>query len=673
MNDSNKLAGSPGPVLIDGAVNGVPKPGAQGHNVLVQSLDASVAQLGRGLVEKKRGLLQSKKSAANLDEAIDTLQACLRVLDVVNRVGEMSLEDIHSMPPTSLSQTPFFQHLLASLPSLRGQIKDAWLLEMRNISADVGGLALEAMETRARRWRTRREKDPLLGMSWVRSAVEMVTYEKTEFDVLDNDRIHVDFRPLFECIHIYTTLDSLDELQRSYQADRKAQSDLILPCPLPLSSLPSLTQGISGFFIVETRVLETTGNFRSEQDVEELWDALVIRLTSALDGAFRVETDPDSFLSVKECLIEFIMTFDKYARLLETQFNRRFDDIVQQEDHLPMQIETDNQATMVLNVVWIGEQEKHDNPAVHSRNPLPYNLPWSQTFYLCCQDIRAFIQRFYACFEGVSQRHRNIDELLNKSLDDLLYNHISQTIGKRLAGTSPLSQIAQIVTNLDSSQRSGSIKLNASASFENTLSRALARITGLITCKLDDFFGLSKYDWTPNGRENGPSMYLYELVNWLTTVVDSLVIKESYKDEAYKGTLAYIADAIGFPDGRNIPRMNENAISNILINVDFLEDELRRIGRGHLSTVFVELRTTTSIPLNNTVQEYLVPAMRQTSYASVKQKRLQALLDKLAKFGASQRDAPARELGDKRRKEADAVGRLFPGEGRCSRRFGCAW
>ncbi|KAF7352624.1 Exocyst complex component SEC15 [Mycena venus] len=45
----------------------------------ISSLDASVAQLGRGLVEKKRGLLQSKKTAANLDEAIDTLQACLRV------------------------------------------------------------------------------------------------------------------------------------------------------------------------------------------------------------------------------------------------------------------------------------------------------------------------------------------------------------------------------------------------------------------------------------------------------------------------------------------------------------------------------------------------------------------------------------------------------------------
>jgi hypothetical protein len=95
-----------------------------------------------------------------------------------------------------------------------------------------------------------------------------------------------------------------------------------------------------------------------------------------------------------------------------------------------------------------------------------------------------------------------------------------------------------------SSQRGGSITLTAPASFENTLSRALARITGLITSKLDDFFGLSEYDWTPQGREDAPSMYLYELVNWLTTVVDSLVIKETYKDEAYKGAVSYIADCL---------------------------------------------------------------------------------------------------------------------------------
>ncbi|KAK7060468.1 Rab GTPase-binding exocyst subunit S15 [Paramarasmius palmivorus] len=676
----------------------------------IATLDASVSQLGRGLVEKKRALLQSKKTAANLDEAIDTLQACLRVLDVVHRVGEMikegkywsalrSLDDVQNLPQTSLSQTPFYQHLLSSLPSLRIQIKDAvtasmkqWLLEIRNNSEEVGKLALENMEVRTRRWRARREKDPILRVSRVGSAVELVTYEKTEFNILDNDRLHIDFKPLYQCIHIYTALDSLGELQKSYQADRKAQSDLILPSPLPLSSLPSITQQISGFFIVETHVLETTGSFRSEREIEELWDGVISRLTTSLESSLRNENDPDTFLRVKECLIGFIMTlesplypttslhsfiivlFEKYAKLLESQFSRRFDDIVQQDDHLPMLVQSEQEVNTVLDVVWISNEKKQEI----RESPLPQNLPWSQTFYLCCEDIRGFIQKFYAFVEGVSQHHRNIDELLSKSLDSLLITHISETIAQRLAGTSTLSQIAQIVTNVEhfqtacdelertltnlrTAQRGGAIRLNASKSFEGTLSRALGRINSLIQSKLNDFFELSEYDWTPAQRENSPSMYPYELLNWLTTVVDSLVIKEAYKDEAYRGAVSYIAECLmDFLTGRDIPMLNENAISNVLIDVDFIEDQLRTVGRPHLSSAFVELRSTTSIVLNNTVQEYLVPANRHASYAAVKNKRLQALLDKLAKYYGSVRNG--RDMAEKRRKEADSVGRLFPGD-----------
>jgi exocyst complex component 6 len=64
------------------------------HNLRekIGSLDSSVSQIGRGLAEKKRALLQSKKTATNLDEAIDGLQASLRILDVVDRVGEMVKE-----------------------------------------------------------------------------------------------------------------------------------------------------------------------------------------------------------------------------------------------------------------------------------------------------------------------------------------------------------------------------------------------------------------------------------------------------------------------------------------------------------------------------------------------------------------------------------------------------
>jgi hypothetical protein len=64
------------------------------HNLRdkIATLDSSVSQIGHGVAEKKRALLQSKKTATNLDEAIDSLQASLRILDVVHRVGEMVKE-----------------------------------------------------------------------------------------------------------------------------------------------------------------------------------------------------------------------------------------------------------------------------------------------------------------------------------------------------------------------------------------------------------------------------------------------------------------------------------------------------------------------------------------------------------------------------------------------------
>jgi hypothetical protein len=97
---------------------------------------------------------------------------------------------------------------------------------------------------------------------------------------------------------------------------------------------------------------------------------------------------------------------------------------------------------------------------------------------------------------------------------------------------------------LSSAQQGGVIRLTAPDSFEDTISRARTRMSSLISSKLDQCFELSEYDWTPNTCETSPSMYLYELVHWLTTVVDSLVMKESYKEEAYKGALGYIVDCL---------------------------------------------------------------------------------------------------------------------------------
>jgi hypothetical protein len=100
--------------------------------------------------------------------------------------------------------------------------------------------------------------------------------------------------------------------------------------------------------------------------------------------------------------------------------------------------------------------------------------------------------------------------------------HTTPVLLKQTNSTRPL-----YLYNLPSSaQRGGTIRLTAAASFKKTQTRASSRITSLINSKLDDFFGLSEYDWTPATREDAPSMYLYELVNWLTTVVGTLEMSQ---------------------------------------------------------------------------------------------------------------------------------------------------
>ncbi len=73
----------------------------------IGELDGQMGDVGRALGEKvcdrylmatqlsslqKRALLEQKKVARNMDDAIETLQTCLRLLDLVHRVSEMIRE-----------------------------------------------------------------------------------------------------------------------------------------------------------------------------------------------------------------------------------------------------------------------------------------------------------------------------------------------------------------------------------------------------------------------------------------------------------------------------------------------------------------------------------------------------------------------------------------------------
>lgn len=153
-------------------------------------------------------------------------------------------------------------------------------------------------------------------------------------NVLDNDHVRIDFKPLYQCIHIYDTLDAREELQLSYQADRRVRRPTLSPSgctgshfstqaqaflllsqtasltPFSLVALSALLEEIVGFFLIESHVLKTTNSFRSEQDVEDLWDGMCERVVRIVDEGLAGCEDPEVFLGTKFKVLTFVQTLE---------------------------------------------------------------------------------------------------------------------------------------------------------------------------------------------------------------------------------------------------------------------------------------------------------------------------------------------------------------------------
>lgn len=305
------------------------------------------------ITSQKKALFDTKRVGQNLDETIDTFQSCLRVLDLMTKIHSQitaakyysalkSLDELQHNHLKPLHNLPFANHLLSTLPATRQHIKEAvlkdlktWLFEAREASRAVGQLALQATEQRSRRWKTRKAKDTdgALRLARLNGAVELAVSERHEYyNVLELPEqsasvappdSRIDFKPLYHCILVHATLDAKEELQMSYAEDRRAQASLMLTStnlsPLTPKSLSELLDEMTGFFIIENNVFKTTNGFRSEQQVDELWDGMVDMLVTTLDEELRKTKEVEVYLEAKLKLVAFSQTME--VRLSEPAVN----------------------------------------------------------------------------------------------------------------------------------------------------------------------------------------------------------------------------------------------------------------------------------------------------------------------------------------------------------------
>lgn len=263
----------------------------------ILQLNESIEASTTSLAEQKEKLVENKAVHQNILEASEALNESLNILRSVNAAHDLirkkkyygalkALDDLQNEYLIPTIQNKYAtQHKLAdliqkSLPASQKSISDnvmqdlnTWLYRIRETSQFLGEVAFYHTGIRRKKQKERIENNEFLRNFKLNSAIELVFDESEEFDVLDNDELHVDFTPLFECIHIHEALGRAEEFRANYAATRRQQKELLIPAFVVLTdenddaSLGSLLEGIAGFAIIEKATMRKAVGLRSPVDV----------------------------------------------------------------------------------------------------------------------------------------------------------------------------------------------------------------------------------------------------------------------------------------------------------------------------------------------------------------------------------------------------------------------
>lgn len=666
---------------------------------LNQSIQASTEKLA----EQKGALVNTKAVRQNIADATDALKDSLRILHAVNHAHDLvrrkkyyaalkSLEDLQNEYLVPIIQNRYAtQHRLAdviqkSIPASQKAISEAvmtdlntWLFRIRETSQFLGEVAFYDTELRRSRQRKRVEEDSFLSSFRLNSAIELVSDENEEFDVLDNEELQVDFTPLFEALHIHDALGQTDKFRSEYSATRRQQKDLLLPTSVGLladdeSSLSSLLEGIAGFAIIEKATTRRTPHLRSAVDVEELWESMCSTAINLTSKALSVISNAEVLLKIKGFIALFIQTmegwgypvtmlddfllvlFDKYAELLKKRFSEDLQEIVSTDDYMPMAINSLQEYEKVVNVSWFAQ----DKPA--EELTFPCVLPFSQMYPLCCIDIRNFLNQFYFFADDHFQHPNVIDETLKKSLDELLTEKVCKSLVERLS-SQYLGQIVQILINLEhfetacqeleqllvrarsSTSAGGPIKLAATESFRNNKKTAEKRIFELVNSKIDDLVDTAEYDWMAGAVAREPSNYMQTLTRYLSNIMNStlLGLPREIKELIYFDALSHAANKIlALPLSNDVKHINPNGVSALAQDVQYLTEFVDSLENGQmLRENLDELQQTINLLQSDNHDEFFDISTRNKKYGRVDALNGPILLEKLTPISQSPaRSAP---------------------------------
>ncbi|KAI9344931.1 exocyst complex subunit Sec15-like-domain-containing protein [Obelidium mucronatum] len=641
----------------------------------IMSLNSEMQDAGTKIIEKKKEIIDYRRILLNVELAMECVQTCLVVLDVANKINSQiekgkhysalrMLDDLQTTHLPRIIEYAFAKEMEHFIPIQRENIREAVLKEIRNWlgtvnekTRAVGKAALNISE--------RRELKRLENIVTHGHSISLDFIANEDMDVFDVASEHIDFKPLYKCIHIHDVLGKRSKFIEQFEGHRGTQADLLFESNFSINSddlkgFEIYLQDAVGFFIMEAVIMSSTQNFRSRTTVEHLWEISSDKLNRIVIEGLQGCQNPEAFFAIKQSLSAYVHTLQGYGYAVEklqtlilSLFDRHIEltkmacceqiiETIEDDDCTPVIVENMEEYQTILGTIRF--EDKIPNNAV-----FPRALAFSKTVPDCCYLIKAYVNGFYRFSNGFDQHHSEMDDLLKKSLEGILINTVGASLSRKM-GECGLGECIQILVNGEyfrvavaeleliftekKGTSKGHVSLQASKFYVDFRGVCEKRIANLVTNKIEEILNSSAhYEWNSNAAHPTPSPYLQDIANFLNSLMMSelSILSSGGKQNIYQTVMHRLAESLNnLLVSKSGKKICPHFVDTFAKDIQFLENFIACLDNSsHIDDIFLELRQTTTFLLSDSYEQFLNPETRNRNYNRINPSNLAILLEKI--------------------------------------------
>lgn len=658
----------------------------------LQSDNFKLQQVGSALLAMLEELLESYSVRKNMTEAIEMSKNCIEVLELCVKCNNQlsdgqfysalkTLDLVEKSCSQNIPAKPLQMVIERRIPVIKLHIEkkicnevNEWMVDIRSSAKTIGQTAIGRAVTVRQRDKEMLEQQRKAEEQSI-SGLGDLTYSLDTEELEEDPVLQFDLTPLYRACHIHDCLGIQEKFREYYYTNRLLQlnSDLELSSAQPfVESYQTFFAQIAGFFIVEYRVLRTTGGLLVADQVETMWETAVAKITSLLEEQFSCMESAPHLLLVKDYVTLFGSTLrqygyeigtlldvldsscEKYHLLLLEECRQQTVDVFGNDSYDQMEIKKE---TDYENIVLSFHLQTSDIvPA------FPYIAPFSSMVPDACRIVRSFIKGsvdYLSC--GL---HLNFFDVVRKYLDKFLVDVLNVTLLEKInSGNITVPQLMQIAANIAVFERACDLFLRHAAQLCGIPVRSVGRLQATLTAKvilktsreaayigllslvntkIDEFMTLTEsVNWTPEEINENGNDYIHEVIIYLDSIMSPaqqiLPLDAVYRvgNSAFEHISNSIVAAFS---SDSVKRFNAIAVTNIEYDLQIIENFAEKrfyssglgeiFNEGSFKNCLIEVRQLVNLLLSSQPETFLDPDIWEKNYYALEIKKVAAILDK---------------------------------------------